>query len=338
MEKKKLDWGVVIGRFQILHIGHEYLISRSLAISKNVIVVLGSGFKARDTRNPFTWQERKEMIEGAFPDDRGRIHFVVVRDYYADEEWAQAVVEAVSGIATEGVVGLVGHHKDMETSSYLNMFPSWEQVQVKLELSINATDLRKKLFESQTKEEGLAGIQSRIGCSVHAWLEQFIRSATYEKVRHDSFLIDAYRKKWNAPFYLTADAVVVCDDHILLIERGGEIGKGLWAVPGGFMDAGETFFSAALRELKEETQMSIPDSELKARMRAQKVFDAPRRSERGRIITQAFFFDLSGLGPIPIKAGDDASKAQWIPLSQLNEYEECMFEDHACILRNFGFK
>ena len=56
------DVSVYIGRFQIFHNGQLALLQRALAAAPLCIVVLGSAHQARTPKNPFTWQERAEMI------------------------------------------------------------------------------------------------------------------------------------------------------------------------------------------------------------------------------------------------------------------------------------
>jgi len=57
-------------------------------------------------------------------------------------------------------------------------------------------------------------------------------------------------------------ALVTHDDRVLLIRRGVEPEKGKWALPGGYMDAGETAESALRRELQEEVGLAITQCEL----------------------------------------------------------------------------
>jgi bifunctional NMN adenylyltransferase/nudix hydrolase len=99
--------------------------------------------------------------------------------------------------------------------------------------------------------------------------------------------------------FVTADAVVVQSGHILLVERGRAPGKGLLALPGGFVNPEERIRDAAIRELREETSISDGKGQIPPAMLASfiedartRVFDAPNRSLRGRIITHAFLFRL----------------------------------------------
>jgi bifunctional NMN adenylyltransferase/nudix hydrolase len=66
------------------------------------------------------------------------------------------------------------------------------------------------------------------------------------------------------------------------------------------------------------------------------VFDAPERSVRGRTITHAFHFALPPGAQPAVAGGDDADRAQWVPLPRLREMEEQVFEDHYHIVRRFA--
>ena len=126
--------------------------------------------------------------------------------------------------------------------------------------------------------------------------------------------------------------VVVQSGHILLVERKARPGKGLFALPGGFVDQGETLINACIRELREETRLKVPEPVLHGSLKGQRVFDDPYRSARGRTITHAFMFDLKPDTSLPkVKGGDDAKSAFWLPLSALQP--ERLFEDHFHIIR-----
>ena len=124
------DATLYIGRFQPFHAGHLALLSEALSLAPRVIVVLGSAFQARTPKNPFTWQERAEMIRLALPAaDRERVLFLPMRDYYNEARWVAAVQRGVQAlIQAQGIskpaITLVGHFKDA-TSDYLRAFPGW---------------------------------------------------------------------------------------------------------------------------------------------------------------------------------------------------------------------
>ena len=112
------DAVVYIGRFQPFHAGHADLLRQALAIAPLCIVVIGSAHQARTPKNPFTWEERAQMIRLAMPEaERGRVVFVPVRDCYDQDRWTAAVRGAAAGVLAERSmasvsVALIGHFKD----------------------------------------------------------------------------------------------------------------------------------------------------------------------------------------------------------------------------------
>ena len=122
-----------------------------------------------------------------------------------------------------------------------------------------------------------------------------------------------YSYKYPRPA-VTADCVVIgraVDNkpYVLLIQRGNEPYKGCWALPGGFLEMDETLEDCARRELKEETGLI-----LSGKIMELKSFSTVDRDPRGRTITVAFLAEM----PITeVKGGDDATKAEWFPLTEL---------------------
>jgi 8-oxo-dGTP diphosphatase len=109
---------------------------------------------------------------------------------------------------------------------------------------------------------------------------------------------------------LTVDCVVFGYDEgmlkIALIERKTDPFKGMWAIPGGFMEDNETAEETALRELKEETGME------NIFLEQFHTFSSHERDPRGRTITIAFFA-LINSEKYHLTASADASKAKWWP-------------------------
>ncbi|MHB8605892.1 MAG: NUDIX domain-containing protein [Thermoplasmatota archaeon] len=148
---------------------------------------------------------------------------------------------------------------------------------------------------------------------------------------------------------LAVDAVLLKGDEVLLIRRANEPHRDAWALPGGFVEVGETVEAACLRELAEETHM------LGRIVALLGVWSDPKRDPRGHTVTVTFacavrgFVPLApaggsdrvGAGPsrqvasrgdespkrgpnvgeaeVRIRAGSDAADARWFPLAALPE-------------------
>ena len=344
---KKYDFGIVIGRFQPFHLAHQNLIQHSLSLAEKVIVILGSARSASDVKNPFTPAMREEIIRACFPEDAKRLIFRSVRDYpYNDHVWTAEVQNIVSEISEEdsAKIAMVGFFKD-RSSYYLNLFPQWHfeefYISDKKLLSLNATLIRERFFtESEDWKEFLP-------TQVSAALDVFRQTEIFPNLQKEFAYLQKYKadtKFVGVPYqatFLTTDAVVVQSGHILVIRRGHQPGKGLLALPGGFLANSLTLEDNAIKELKEETQIKVPAQVLRGSIKSSHVFDYPERSQRGRTVTFAYFIELEPSlkdGLPKVKGGDDAAKAFWLPLSALGEKEDEFFEDHYSIVRHFiGF-
>lgn len=163
---------------------------------------------------------------------------------------------------------------------------------------------------------------------------QDTHSREFHDIASEWQMIDDYKKSWEAapypPTFVTVDAVVTNAAHVLLVTRGAAPGRGLLALPGGFLDPGEKIKDAALRELKEETGIKVPVPVLRGSIVNSGVFDDPNRSARGRTITHAFHIKLDEPDLPAVKGGSDAARARWVPLGNLRRDQ--LFEDHYDII------
>lgn len=141
--------------------------------------------------------------------------------------------------------------------------------------------------------------------------------------------------------FLAADAVVFYGGSVLLVQRKGPLGNGLWALPGGYVEDNETFFDCAIRELTEETKIDIPEKVLRSSFVTSHVFDAPGRSLRGRIATTAHGFLLDPTfkrpnvsnHPLPqTQSTDETYKAWWFSFGEIYQMRHMIFEDHFDII------
>ncbi len=342
---KKYDYGIVIGRFQPFHLAHQDLIQHAINVSEKVIVILGSARSASDVKNPFTPAMREEIIRACFPAEN--LEFRAVRDYpYNDHVWTTEIQNNLNEVIEDDgdenpKVAIVGFFKD-KSSYYLNMFPQWGFEEFypheRSFLKINATGIREKYFVENDSWK------KQVPEKVANYLNAFTATETFPYLQKEFEYLQKYREDTKfvgvpfKPVFVTTDAVVVQSGHILVIRRGFQPGKGLLALPGGFLQQDLTLEQNAIKELKEETQIKVPVPVLKGSIKASKEFDYPERSQRGRTITFAYYFELESKlknGLPRVKGGDDAKKAFWLPLSALGEKEDEFFEDHLSIIRHF---
>jgi bifunctional NMN adenylyltransferase/nudix hydrolase len=332
------DLLVFIGRFQPLHLGHQQVIDHARTLAKNVLVLVGSTGVARSTRNPFTFEERKHMIQNLYPD----IHVEGIHDHtYNDSAWVLEVQETVrdhllgkrwnaSGMKDFNI-GLIGCEKD-HTSYYLKLFPDWASESVDFITPLNATAMRNLMFEGKMgQRHEWSAIMSQI---TYDWLAEKQHTPEFAKLRMEyEYLVD-YKKKYGEGPFLTADALVQVGGKILLVTRGKEYGHGLMAMPGGFVNSNETFRNAAIRELREETRLKVPDPVIRGSIKNSRVFDEPHRSERARLVTECYHINLANDIKLPeVRGGDDADHADWYDLAWIVANEELFFEDHYHIIK-----
>lgn len=341
---------VFIGRFQPFHLGHLHVVHTALRYSDCVTILVGSSDQPRDTFNPWTFEERREMIMASLTEEqRPRVFVQPILDYtYNDNQWIIGVQEAVKAAHAyfelddfSSKVALIGHAKD-HTSYYLNMFPQWNSVNVggweSEQFVLSATTLRERLFH----RDALFGLAHELLPEVPPVVADYIGSWTakagspYFDILEEFEFIQKYKAPYASlpypPIFTTVDAVVVQSGHVLLVQRRARPGKGLWAMPGGFLNPSERIDDAVIRELKEETKIKVPEAVLKGSIVTWDKFDAPHRSARGRTITFAYLIHLNE-GELPkVKGSDDAAKARWVPIADIKRSQ--MFEDHFHVLNS----
>ena len=112
---------------------------------------------------------------------------------------------------------------------------------------------------------------------------------------------------------VTADCIVfACQNEktqVLLIKRGSEPCKDMWALPGGFMNIDESAEEAATRELKEETGIDVKE------VTQVGAYSKVDRDPRERVITIAFYTVIDK--PVRAVGQDDAKQAEWFTLDNL---------------------
>lgn len=87
---------------------------------------------------------------------------------------------------------------------------------------------------------------------------------------------------------LVVDIVIPTEEGVVLIRRGTDPYKGMWALPGGFVEVGETVENAAVREAKEETNLDVELERLVG------VYSDPDRDPRGHNVSVTFLARITG--------------------------------------------
>lgn len=336
--------GVFIGRFQIFHNAHMQTVQRMLTECDQVLILIGSANSSSTILNPFSYEQRLEMIRSCF-EKNNKLSFGSLNDFrYVNSDWIKQVHDAVN--ATNEIYGpftsvkLYGHKKDL-TSEYLDWFPEF----IRVETGVNPNQKDASYIRDSIFNNGFLDVlcQRHIPVGTANFLAEWIASKNSFKELKAWF---DYEKQYRAdtrfvgvpydPIFVTVDPIVVCMNHIALVTRGSVDGQGLLALPGGFLNANEPIEVALLRELKEETCIDVPPAILKNSLKEMKVFDEPRRSTRGRTITHAGLIVLREKTLPKLKVNTDpgfageCKKVEWISLSELADPKSAsrFFEDH----------
>lgn len=120
------------------------------------------------------------------------------------------------------------------------------------------------------------------------------------------------------------DIILQTGSKILMVRRRNEPFKGKLALPGGFINEGETAEEAAKREAREETSLEVEPIEVLG------VYSDPRRDPRKHVMSITFIGIITGGIE---RAGDDAKDIEWVELEELDE--SLLAFDHSQIIRDY---
>jgi bifunctional NMN adenylyltransferase/nudix hydrolase len=368
MSSKNYDTAVLIGRFQPIHAAHLKIFERALDEANKLIVFVGSAREVRTIQNPWTFEQRKTIIERAVKDLVGeeqnpawqpgpmepsvtkRLEILPARDYlYEDGRWAGEIYSKATrfGASQDHNTAIYGCVKDDWTDEYLRMFSRWRFERMPYMMELDSTDIRKQLFETGEVLPARDKIMPSTSEYLNAWIDGDTRYADEirDGVQINEHLLDEWKhykkeeERWaghpyDNPQAATSDSLVLQNGHILLIRRKIHPGKGLLALPGGYVGRHESTRDAAIRELREETNIEIHKDDLETYVADEpRVFDHPQRCLGPlRKITNVYRVELPP-GEFPIvDGGDDAAEADWYPLPEVHRKESEFFEDHYHII------
>ncbi len=168
--------GLYIGRFQPFHNAHLGIALQALRHCDQLLFILGSAQESRTRKNPFTAQERAEIIRGSLegvgiaPE---RLVFAGIEDHPDDAVWCEWVQNAVAQYSPKPT--LFGAEKD-DSAYYLRIFPQWELRIFPVQILMSATKVRQKFFAGEAFEHYLQAAGS-------SFLHRFAQTPDFERLK-----------------------------------------------------------------------------------------------------------------------------------------------------------
>lgn len=135
--------------------------------------------------------------------------------------------------------------------------------------------------------------------------------------------------EYDYPMFSLAVDIAVVDptNTVLLIRRGGDVNTGKLAFCGGFVDINETTKDAAIRELKEETNLELTSEDFIER--SDLVLDDVNRDPRGRVVSIVYIVCLNDrFSKYNLKAGDDATSLEFHSIHDSGIINQLAFDHH----------
>lgn len=309
--------GMIVISNQTIDLNIETIIRQ--AESDLLLIFISNADKSLDCMRPFTYQQIHTMIE--LLSLNIPTYVIPIKYTFPDNTVKQIIVE------TNKIKTLIGG--DITITDYTNKITS----------NITNDGLTKLLvafyeYDAQYLKDNLSPM-----------LLEYISNIIYDETnRHilnmhgEYAYIKKYKESWATvpypPIFVTVDAVVCNNGHILLVKRKAIHGKGQWALSGGFMEQSETIEDSIVRELKEETCIDVGVTILKNSIKKIQVFSEPSRSLRGRTISHVGLIMLNDEYYLPTVMGaDDAESAKWLPLCGIDSMVGDLFEDHYIIIK-----
>ncbi|MDI6977129.1 adenylyltransferase/cytidyltransferase family protein [Serratia sp. Se-RSBMAAmG] len=166
---------VYIGRFQIPHFGHASVMKHALEKGDKVLILIGSANTERSRKNPFSFEERREMVEGVIAglkEKTGRdipVDILPLNDFESDQAWVDEVKRLVPQEADTFITGC--RKSGDESTFYLSLFPEWKEDFI-FEVNVEGMDVisSTKVRELFYKGEAIPDV---IAPSTKGFLERF---------------------------------------------------------------------------------------------------------------------------------------------------------------------
>lgn len=336
---KKTKVGLVINSFSLITNDHIKMIEQAASDSDILVFAVGSSRNARNMTSPFTFNERKHILEHIMSSPELREHsyrIVSIEDHpYDGIKWVTNVHSTLYKTLDELMLNNynINVYAFNNSSRYTKMFPS---------PTFNVIEHDVTCQYSEVMEDFFIGERELIPSIVRPLYEYLTDTSSYHNMVKEYMSVIHMKSAWaNAPFpptFVTTDAVVYTKGHILVVNRNSDIGKGLYCLPGGFLSQSDSVNNGIVRNLKKDTNIKVASNILDSNIVNTHVFDDPMRSPRGRILTTAGLIvldNVSSIDGLPRVKNTKGNKthAQWVSLYDIEKYRSYFFEDHYHIVK-----
>lgn len=318
---------VVIGRFQPLHNEHVRMIEHAISLGERTLVLVGSAFEPRTLKNPWTYEERRAMLNAVFGN---RIGIEAIRDIpYDNESWFEYVKLTINSYLDYGVdlsqITIVGCDKD-DTTWYLNHFPEYGLNLFEAETKLDATAIRQDIWEGHGLMPGL--VPGEVFDYISGWYEK--DPQPLDRLMQKFVDVNKYQQQWGKGPFLCVDSILMSEKEWFAIIEHQE---GTLAIPGGFLDYGETTLNGARRECREEIGFDPGDSPTDLF-----IADAIGRDPRCHNVSTVYVWDVGDDMP-ELTAGDptEVLGVRWMDWHEIQSRREEFRADHFHLIERAYF-
>ncbi len=292
--------GLWIGRFQPYTLGHDdgYSQIERLGVDK-LILGVGSAQEEWTAKNPLSFYERKEMLSRVFDTKDIDYEIFPIPDFGDTKRWVKYITEEVPSF-----------EKVYSGNPYVEVCfrgKGKKFVLLNVRDGIKASNVRENIVNNLEWKSSVPEM-------VADYLEKIGLKSRLEK------LIE--RQKPRNP-ELATDAIIEYGKGIVLIERVNEPYG--WALPGGFVDRGESAENAIVREAKEETGLEFSIEGLVG------FYSEPNRDPRRHVASAVYW----GKGKGELGAFDDAKDSMVVSVDDALRRDDLVF-DHKRIIEDYA--
>lgn len=317
-----MRYAIYIDKFQPLTQSDHARLRRALGSCDRLLILIAGANRPRTSRDPLTWQERRDMIVSSLGHDGAKVFIKPLLDVlYDDALWVSHVrmmvdedMQSRAIFRPESISIFVSDTPAGQAMGRL--FPDWETQYLPGTDDMERARALNHIFDNPPTSisgEVLAGLKEERA-----------------RIQSSRSRLDEAEKTLGYPIPLTAVDALVCQSGMVLLTKRpvGSFGEGLYAMPGAHLLRDETGMDAAIQAAKRKGGLDMPAGALSSRLKGRHVFDHPKRSPRGWIRTEVFHFDLPPSG----RMENIKKSGEWIALSDIAP--QMMYEDHFDIIQS----